>query len=193
VSADLSTTGTDEEKEALLNAASRRSSSDVSAAGQSVASVASAGSTGIKFTLKQKAILMGALFMKGGLGGAYAPFFTLWLHVHNYSASEVGIIALIDIVFSILLMPLIGMYLDKWHYHNKGLCLIMASVAILKLMYVPFAQNILVIFMLSAMTAPSIKAANSVLDGQCIYALENRGDFGKVRLFGSMGYGILAY
>lgn len=32
-----------------------------------------------------------------------------------------------------------------------------------------------------------------MLDGQCIYALENRGDFGKVRLFGSMGYGILAY
>lgn len=156
VSADLSTTGAEveDERQVLLNnATSRRSSSDMSCAGQSVAS-----STAIKFTLKQKAILMGALFMKGGLGGAYAPFFTLWLHVHNYSASEVGIIALIDIVFSIMLMPMIGMYLDKWHYHNKGLCLIMASVSILKLMYVPFAQNILVIFMLSAMTAPSIKA-----------------------------------
>ena len=74
-----------------------------------------------------------------------------------------GIIALIDIVFSILLMPMIGMYLDKWHYHNKGLCLIMASVAILKLMYVPFAQNILVIFMLLPITVGAVKDAASAM------------------------------
>ena len=113
-STDISTYDSTE-RDSLLD--SRRPSGDVSPAKPS-----------IKFTFKQKAILMGALFMKGGIGGAYAPFFTLWLHVHSYTASEVGIIALIDIVFSILLMPIIGMYLDKWHYHNKGLCLIMASV-----------------------------------------------------------------
>jgi len=147
----------------------------------------------IVFSFWQKFILTVAMFMKGGLGGAYVPFFTLWLHVHHYSASEVGFIAFIDIVFSILLMPVIGMYLDKWHCHNVGLVLIMSSVAFLKLLYVPMVQHVWVIFLLSALTAPLIKAANSVLDGQVLFAMENKADFSRYRIYGSLGFGFLAY
>jgi hypothetical protein len=68
----------------------------------------------------------------------------------------------------------------------------MVSVAGLKLMYLPFAEHFWIIFALSAATAPLLKAANSVLDGQCLFAFPDKGEFAKVRLWGSLGFGFLA-
>lgn len=71
-------------------------------------SKSSLGSQKHRTTFGEKLILVVALFLKGGLLGAYIPFFTLWLHVYSYTATQVGILSAVDIVFSILLMPLIG-------------------------------------------------------------------------------------
>merc|ERR1719169_146458 len=68
----------------------------------------------------------------------------------------------------------------------------MISVAFLKMLYVPLVWSFLAIFILSALTAPLLKSANSVLDAQCLYAFSNKGEFPKVRMVGSWGFGGIA-
>ena len=77
--------------------------------------------------------------------------------------------------------------------HNIGLVVTMLTVAILKLFYVAAADSFWMILMLTAMTAPMLKGANSVLDAQCLYAFPEKADFGSVRLWGSLGFGFLAF
>eukprot|EP00392_Amoebophrya_sp_AT5.2_P010145 g10198.t1 len=88
-----------------------------------------------------KAILAGALFMKGGLLGSFIPFTTLWTHLHGYSPTQVGLLAGADILFSILLVPVYGSILDTWKCHNYGLIVTMVATGVLKGLYVPFADS----------------------------------------------------
>jgi len=144
-------------------------------------------------TLLQKAILAGALFMKGGLLGSFIPFTTLWTHLHGYSPTQVGLLAGADILFSILLVPVYGSILDTWKCHNYGLIVTMVATGVLKGLYVPFADSFFMLLLLTALTAPCLKGCNSVLDAQCLYALPDKAEFGQVRLFGNAGFGFLAF
>ncbi|CAD7949144.1 unnamed protein product [Amoebophrya sp. A120] len=145
-----------------------------------------------EITVKQKAILAGALFMKGGLLGAFIPFVALWTHLHGYTPTQVGFMAAADICFSILLVPLFGGILDTWKCHNWGLVIAMSATGALKFLYIVFADSFWMLLFLTALTAPCLKGCNSVLDAQCLYAFKDKAQFGQVRLFGNFGFGILA-
>merc|ERR1719183_746568 len=108
-----------------------------------------------------------AIFVKGGLLGAYVPFFTLWLYQQGYRTSQVGYLSALDAAASIVLMPLIGAGLDRYRCHNLGLVVIMLLVAVLKVSYLYVASSFLALLALTACTAPLLKSANSVLDAQC--------------------------
>eukprot|EP00397_Hematodinium_sp_SG-2012_P038662 GEMP01042093.1.p1 GENE.GEMP01042093.1~~GEMP01042093.1.p1 ORF type:complete len:377 (+),score=67.70 GEMP01042093.1:279-1409(+) len=148
---------------------------------------------GEEVSTRDRAILIGALMVKGGLLGAYVPFFTLWLHAHGYPVFQVGVLSAVDTVFSIILMPILGIILDKWRCHNRGLVGILLLVAVLKTCYLPVAQYFWPILVLTALTAPLLKAANSVLDAQCLFAFPAKGDFPKIRMWGSLGFGLIAF
>ncbi len=141
---------------------------------------------------KQKLILMVALFLKGGLLGAYGPFIALWLHLKRWGAAEVGVLSACDILFSLLLVPLYGLFLDKYKCHNIGLSVTMWTAGVLKLCYLLVQTSFWGILFLTALTAPLLKGANSVLDGQVLYAFKDKADFCPLRYFGSLGFGILA-
>lgn len=146
-----------------------------------------------EMTQSEKIILIVALFLKGGILGAYGPFIALWLHIKSWSASQVGALSACDILFSIILVPCYGLLLDKYRIHNIGIVISMLLAAVLKLLYVPYADNFYVLLVLTALTAPLLKGANSILDGQALYAFSEKSEFGKVRYFGSLGFGTLAF
>lgn len=135
----------------------------------------------------ERAVLCFAIFIKGGLLGAYLPFYTLWLSKKGYSNTELGLISVVDAVFC-LFLPLVGGALDKLRSHNLGFVFLLVILATLKLLYLVVWRSFFWILVLTALTAPLIRAANSLLDCLALYAVD-RGDFPRVRLVGDLGWG----
>lgn len=132
-----------------------------------------------------------SIFLKGGLLGAYLPFSSLWLNIKGYSNQDLGIVSVVDAIFS-LLLPLVGGVLDKLRSHNLGFVVLLAILAILKLSYIPAAGSFLAILALTAFTAPLLRASNSILDALALYAFNEKGFFMRIRLFGDLGFGCIA-
>lgn len=145
-----------------------------------------------KITTGQVAVLCTAIFLKGGLLGAYLPFVTLWLTKQGYSPRDLGVVAMIDALSSFLL-PTIGGSLDKLRAHNIGLSILLFVLMILKLSYLLAAESFMAILVLTALTAPLIRASNSILDSLALYALQDKGHFGRVRLVGDVGFGCISF
>lgn len=144
-----------------------------------------------EITSFQVGVLVIAVFMKGGLLGAYVPFSSLWLSEKGYDMRELGMVQLVDASCS-LLLPVIGGALDRLQSHNLGFTVLLVLLTILKLSYIPAASSFALILVLTAFTAPLLRASNSVLDSLTLFAFEDKGNFAKVRLFGDIGFGALA-
>lgn len=140
----------------------------------------------------QIAILVLVVFLKGGLLGAYVPFSALWLSKKGFTARDLGCVAIVDAMSSCLL-PLIGSVVDRLRAHNSCFAIILASLAVLKLAYLPAAGSFASILMLTAVTAPLMKAASSLLDSLTLYAFPERGHYSRVRLAGDLGFGVIAF
>ena len=141
----------------------------------------------------ERSILLFASFLKGGLCGVYVPFISLWFHTNGFSSSQVGVLSACDLLVSMLLVPVYGAVLDRFRCHNIGLSVTMVAVGILKLLYLKCGREFSAVYvLLSAFTAPLLKGANAVLDGQCLYALGGSSEFGQIRAFGSIGFGCFA-
>jgi len=117
-----------------------------------------------------------SIFLKGGLLGAYLPFSSLWLSLKGYSNHDLGIVSVVDAIFS-LLLPVVGGTLDKLRSHNLGFVVLLIILAVLKLSYIPAATSFIVILILTAFTAPLLRASNSILDCLALYAFTNKGYF----------------
>lgn len=138
----------------------------------------------------QIAVLLLAIFLKGGVLGAYLPFSSLWISEQGYSNTQLGIVSAVDAFFCFLL-PCVGALLDKLRSHNLGFVLILVTVTILKLLYLHFAKSFMMILVLTALTAPLLRASNSMLDALALYAMD-RGSFPRIRLIGDLGWGCIA-
>jgi hypothetical protein len=136
-------------------------------------------------------VLSFCIFLKGGLLGAYVPFSSLWLNRKGYSNQELGIVSVVDAFFS-LLLPLVGVVLDKVRSHNLGFVVLLVILSLLKLCYIPAASSFLAILALTALTAPLLRAANSILDALALYAFTEKGNFMRIRLVGDLGFGFIA-
>lgn len=139
----------------------------------------------------QTFILVVAVFIKGGLLGAFLPFSTVWLDAKGYDAVQLAYISLVDSLGS-LMLPLVGTALDKMRSHNSGFVWMLVLLSVLKLSYLGVASNYAALLCLAAVTAPLLRAANSVLDALALYAFHERGHFGRVRVFGDLGFGCIA-
>lgn len=144
-----------------------------------------------EITRSQLAILCSAIFLKGGLLGAYTPFSALWLSKKGYSPTDMGVVALVDAACS-LLLPVAGCALDKLRAHNMGFVAMLVALTALKCAYLLVARSFVAILVLTALTAPLIRASNTILDALALYAFAERGHFSKVRLVGDVGFGVNA-
>jgi hypothetical protein len=143
-------------------------------------------------TSSQVAILTVAIFIKGGLLGAYVPFVSLWLAEKGYNFEDIGLVSVVDAVSS-LALPIVGAGLDKLRSHNLGFVVLVLILAVLKACYIPSAKSLPLILLLTAFTAPLLRASNSVLDALVLYAFQVKGNFSRVRLFGELGFGGLSF
>jgi len=143
-------------------------------------------------TRGQVAILVFALFMKGGLLGAYVPFSALWLSRKGYTARHLGIVALVD-ASSSLFLPLIGGAVDRLRAHNTGFVGILLVLTCLKLAYLPAAHSFPCLLLLTAMSAPLTRAASGLLDALALHAFPEKGHYSRARLFGDLGFGCIAF
>eukprot|EP00418_Pyrodinium_bahamense_P001142 CAMPEP_0179021928 /NCGR_PEP_ID=MMETSP0796-20121207/6144_1 /TAXON_ID=73915 /ORGANISM="Pyrodinium bahamense, Strain pbaha01" /LENGTH=448 /DNA_ID=CAMNT_0020717777 /DNA_START=111 /DNA_END=1457 /DNA_ORIENTATION=+ len=139
----------------------------------------------------QIAVLVFAIFIKGGLLGAYVPFSSLWLSLKGYRARDLGTVALVDACCTFFL-PIIGGCVDKLRAHNTSFVLILALLGALKLAYLPAASSFVAILILTAVTAPLLRASNSMLDALALYAFPKRATFSRARLAGDLGFGFIA-
>jgi len=144
-----------------------------------------------QITSGQVAILSCAIFLKGGLLGAYLPFSSLWLSEKGYGARQLALVALVDSI-GCFALPVVGNIVDAFRMHNAGFIIILMILTVLKLSYLPAAGSILLILMLTALTAPLLRAANCILDTLTLYAFVERGNFARVRLMGDLGWGSFA-
>jgi len=137
-------------------------------------------------------LLRVACFWKGGLFGAYVPFFSLWLFSKGYDMGVIGMFAVLDLCATAILLPLIGGVLDAYQVHNKGLVAILVTVGVTKYSMLHFYNKLWVLVILTVISAPFVKASNAVLDSLCLYAFPHKGEFPKVRMWGSVGFGCFA-
>ena len=139
-------------------------------------------------------ILLVASFLKSGLYGVYGPFIALWLHTKGFSTEQVGRLSACDLLVSVFAAPVYGVVLDKFRCHNFGLVVTMATVGVLKLLYVQGQNSFYALLFLTAFTAPLLRGASGAFDGQCLYALGGnlKEEFGKIKMFAALGYGAFA-
>lgn len=146
---------------------------------------------GASISTGQIAILVVALFIKGGLLGAYIPFSSLWLSLKGYRPRDLGFLSLVD-ALGCLFLPVVGICVDKLRAHNACFVLILCLLCILKLAYLPAANSFTAIILLTAVTAPLLRASNSMLDALALYAFPDKAHFSRARLAGDLGFGCIA-
>jgi len=119
------------------------------------------------------------------------PFSSLWLSEKGYGAHDLAVVALVDSI-GCFTLPVVGNLVDKLRMHNTSFVAILLFLTVLKLSYIPAAGSLLAILVLTALTAPLLRAANCILDTLTLYAFVERGNFTRVRLVGDLGWGCLA-
>jgi len=162
-----------------------------SSAGKHVDETTPLQKSGLKAGSRDFAVLAFCVFLKGGIMGAYVPFAALWLSRKGYGARDLGLVALVDAVFS-LMLPLAGATLDKLKAHNNGFVFLLMVLAALKLAYIPAQGSLLLLLLLTAVTAPILRAANAILDALVLFSCSEKGDFPKIRMFGDLGFGLIS-
>lgn len=136
-------------------------------------------------------VLAFAIFLKGGLLGAYLPFVSLWLSKRGYSPSNLGTVALVD-ALGVLFTPAIGALFDKLRAHNFGFVFLLCTLAGLKLAYLATGKSLIAVLVLTSLTSPLLRSCAGLLDAMALYSFEERGDFTRVRLVGDLGFGAIA-
>jgi MFS transporter, PPP family, 3-phenylpropionic acid transporter len=136
----------------------------------------------------------GALFYFGfyAAQGAYIPFLSVYYAHKNLSGSEIGLLAAIGPLVSLLVAPGLSALADRHAWRVRMLCLGLAATAFtLLLVPVPdsFVGLLLVIAVMSVVASP----LTSVADGLLARTASHRGlSFGKMRLWGSVSWALVA-
>lgn len=132
------------------------------------------------------------LFYMGSLGAIY-PIFTLWMRSKGLTKPQTGVLFSTRPFMSFVALPLAGLLADRYNLHKKllvSLCFVSIAGRLIMLME-PWHLWIAFFFMFTELCAGPV---GSLLDSGVVELLgeSRRGDYGKQRLFGSLGYGATA-
>ena len=122
--------------------------------------------------------------------GVYIPFLSVFFARHGLLGSEIGLLAAVGPLMSLLVAPGILAIADRrgWRVRLLILCLAAAALTLL-LMMLPdsFAGLLVVVALLSVVASPIL----SISDGLVARMAARRGlAFGKMRLWGSLSWAI---
>lgn len=133
-------------------------------------------------------------FISFGAMGLYLPYFPTWVRSRGFVGSEMGLL-MAALPFCQLLSPaVVGLLADKFALRGRmmTLCALFTAMGIsafglsaLILNEIPFALALTCMLAFAFLRSPIVGLAD-------VLAMETAPDYGRMRLFGSMGFGVMA-
>lgn len=142
---------------------------------------------------KQITFLKSLSFMHYGGKAIILPFLPLFLYGQGFTSIEIGTIMGVAPMMSIIAQPLVGYFSDK--YKTIKFVLIMLYFFVFAASFgIFFSGSFWIVFLAFLLFHFSLSPATPLLDSMAIKTLgqERRHDYGRIRLWGSIGFAITA-
>ncbi|WP_163537874.1 MFS transporter [Gracilibacillus sp. YIM 98692] len=125
--------------------------------------------------------------------GLILPFFPLFLYYRGFSSFEIGLILGIAPMVSIVAQPFFGFISDKYKT-IKGLLILLYFCVIAVSFSIFFVGDFFIVFCSFILFHFVMSPTMPLLDSMAIKSLgkRNRGQYGKIRLWGSVGFATTA-
>ncbi|SHN09210.1 MFS transporter [Gracilibacillus kekensis] len=142
---------------------------------------------------RQLRFLKALTFLNMSNKGLILPFLPLFLSFRGFSPIEIGTILGIAPMVSIIAQPFFGFISDKYKT-IKGLLLFLYFAVIAVSFSIFFSTSYIVVFISFLLFHFVMSPAGPLLDSMAIKSLgtKNRGEYGKIRLWGSIGFALTA-
>jgi len=121
--------------------------------------------------------------------GSVLPLFSLYMKFIGMTGTQIGTLTAIGAFIGIFAGPLWGYVSDKTHFH-KGILLLLFSATIVTAFLITTTSNYILLIGFIIIYNFSLSPINPLLDG---IVLHSPLPFGKVRLWGSIGFALSAY
>lgn len=125
--------------------------------------------------------------------GAISPFFNIYLQERGLSGAEIGLVGSIPPLISLAANPFWGTVADRWQIHQLVLavCVLAAGLLSIPFVWLNGFWPILAVLLLMIFFRTPVMA---LLDASVMGMVARTGaSYGRQRLFGSLGYLLLAY
>jgi PPP family 3-phenylpropionic acid transporter len=125
--------------------------------------------------------------------GALSTLLPLYFREYGLSGTEIGTIMAVGPVISILFQPVWGMICDRFQAERKVLMVTLTSAAFIALFF-PWIHGFLWFLLFFAGLQLFQSAINPIADSITVsYAQKEGGDYGKIRLFGAVGFAVAVW
>lgn len=141
---------------------------------------------------KQLAFLKALYFLHTGGKAVTIPFLPLFLIYRGFNSVEIGMIMGVAPIVSIIAQPLFGFISDKYKTIKK--LLIFLNIAVFATGFgIFFPEQFIVVFFSVIMMHFTMSPATPLIDSMTLHSLgENRQDYGRIRLWGSIGFALIS-
>ncbi|MDQ0253103.1 PPP family 3-phenylpropionic acid transporter [Evansella vedderi] len=142
---------------------------------------------------KQLTFLKALSFFHIGGKAIILPFLPLFLHLQGFSSVEIGTIMGVAPIVSIIAQPLVGFVSDKFKTIKKILILLYFAV-IAASFGLFFTAEFWVVFLSFVLFHFALSPCSPLIDSMTLKSLgpERRHEYGKIRLWGSLGFALIA-
>ncbi|GMI00552.1 hypothetical protein TrVE_jg2449 [Triparma verrucosa] len=121
--------------------------------------------------------------------GSLFPYLPVYYHSLNLPGSWIGYLGSVNPITTFLISPLWGAYSDRHGNHKKILLLTFSSSVVTRLMMLLSVNPVYLaanVFVTAALNAP----VKPLLDNSVMAMLRDKGSYGKMRLYGQLGFGL---
>lgn len=144
-------------------------------------------------THHRQLILLNALhFIHTGGKAVTLPFLPLFLYYRGFDSVEIGMIMGVAPMVSIVAQPIAGYISDKYKTIKK-LLIILNFIVIATGIGVFFPEQFTIVFASVILMHFAMSPGTPLIDSMTLHSLkDNKSDYGKIRMWGSVGFAIIA-
>jgi predicted MFS family arabinose efflux permease len=124
--------------------------------------------------------------------GAFQPYIPLYFESLEFSKSKVGILSMIPNMASFFIAPLWGYTADYLNAHSEVMLIGIITSTVTTVM-VLFTKSFSIIFVIVIIASSFRAPISCLIDALVIGSLPNKEDYGSMRLFGAISYGLFSF